>query len=323
MSNVMENLRSRKLPIHCTYMKITVIGHICFDVIQLPNGTTSQSYGGIFFSIAALANLLNKNDTIIPVFGIGKIDHDNILNHLSKYSNIDTSAIFKFDGPTNKVHLCYSDNKKRIECSEHISEPISWSKIRRYLDGDMVFINMISGFDITLETLDFIRMRTRESKTEIYLDVHSLTLGIDSSNKRYYHPVDSWRHWLFMLHTVQMNETEAEHLTPELLNEKNLVKHILALNTKAVHITKGSRGSTVYLSQQKSISRTDVPAHEPEKAIDPTGCGDVYGAAYCAYYMKTKDILKSTEFANRVASHNAQLIGSSEIDTLSKFQINV
>jgi len=303
-------------------MKITVIGHICLDVIELPNGTTSQSYGGIFFSIAALANLLNKNDTIIPVFGISKVDYDKLLNHLNKYSNIDTSAIFNFDGPTNQVHLYYSDNKKRIECSEHIAEPIPWSKIRKCLDVDMVFINMISGFDITLETLDFIRMRTRENKTEIYFDVHSLTLGIDSSNKRFYQPVDTWRRWLFMLHAVQMNETEAANLTPEPLDEKNLAKHILALNTKAVHITKGSRGSTVYIAQQKNISQIDVPALEPEKAIDPTGCGDVYGSAYCASYMKTKDILKSAEFANRVASFNAQSIGSTEIDKLSKFRIN-
>ncbi|MBI4811021.1 MAG: hypothetical protein HY800_06200, partial [Ignavibacteriales bacterium] len=230
-------------------MIITVIGHICLDVIEFPGGSKTQSYGGIFFSFAALANLLGKNDVIIPVFGVGKTDYDALIEQLKDYKNIDKSAIFKINGPTNQVRLIYSTKEKRIECSKHISEPIPWKKMRPFLDTDMIYVNMISGYDLTLETMDELRMETREKKTQIYLDVHCLPCDINPDFTRFYHPVETWRRWLFMLHAVQMNETEAASISTEHFNEMTLAKHVLALNTKALHITKGNRGSTVYIDQ--------------------------------------------------------------------------
>src|SRR4051812_21958003 len=48
-------------------MTITVIGHLCLDVIDHADGTQTHSHGGIFFSLATLANLLGEKDTIYPV----------------------------------------------------------------------------------------------------------------------------------------------------------------------------------------------------------------------------------------------------------------
>ncbi len=107
-------------------MTITVIGHLCLDVIDHPGVSETKSYGGLFFSVAALANLLPHEDRILPVFGVGKGDYDALIERFSVYPNVDTSAIYKFNGPTNQVHLMYSDTNQRIECSRHIAEPIPW-----------------------------------------------------------------------------------------------------------------------------------------------------------------------------------------------------
>jgi sugar/nucleoside kinase (ribokinase family) len=304
-------------------MTIVVIGHLCLDVIHQTDQTETQSYGGIFFSVAALANLLaEEGDSVLPVFGVGKTDYDPFIERLRQYPNVDTSGIYKFNAPTNQVDLLYSTSSKRRERSRFIAEPIQWKKVRQHLDGaDMVLVNMISGFDITLETLDEIRIKVRDDHTPVYMDVHSLTLGIDEDFVRFHRPVEAWRRWLFMLHAVQMNEEEAAILTLESLDEPALAKHVLALNTKAMHITRGDRGSTLFVDIRKQIQRVDIPAVEPEKAVDPTGCGDVFAAAYCAYYMKNEDITGATQFANRVASSNAQRSGSTAIDTLSTFRI--
>ncbi len=300
-------------------MTITVIGHLCLDVIEHHDGSETQSYGGIFFTLAALANLLEYKDKIFPVFGIGKNDYDNLLERLTVYPNIDVSGIFKFSGNTNQVRLKYQNRERRIECSHNISEPITLKRIHPYLNSDMILINMISGFDITLETLDEIRMEAREKKTEIYLDVHCLVCGINNDYTRFYRPIDTWRRWFFMLHGVQMNEEEARTISIEHLDELMLSQHILALNTNALHITRGEKGSTVFINNHKQSKRFDIPAVKSEKVIDTTGCGDVFAAAYCAHYMKTKNIISSTEFANRVASYNTQLPGSINIDQLSQF----
>ena len=302
-------------------MKITVIGHLCLDVIVDANGNETEGYGGIFFSIAALANLLGPKDLIVPVVGIGKIDCDSFIERLKAYPNVDTSGIFKFNDPTNQVRLMYSTKEKRIECSKNISEPIQWKKIRPFLESDMILINMVSGFDITLETLDEIRMETREKQTPIYLDVHCLACGINPDFTRFLRPIDTWRRWFFMLHGVQMNEDEALNISPEQFDDTKLAKQVLALDTKTLHITRGRNGSTVFISEQKNIQRLDIAGVESVNTVDTTGCGDVFSASYCAHYINTKDIAASTEFAVQVASLKAQLSGSKEIDKLSVYNI--
>ena len=302
-------------------MTITVIGHFCFDVIEHPSGDEIHSYGGIFFSVAALASLLGQHDTVFPIFGVGKADYDSLIERLKAHPNVNTSGIFKFNDLTNKVRLIYSSKEKRIECSKHISEPIPWKRIRPFLESDMILVNMISGFDITLETLDEIRMEIREKQTPIYLDVHCLACGINPDFTRFFRPIDTWRRWFFMLHGVQMNEDEAANISLERFDDATLAKHILALNTKTLHITRGERGSTVFINENKNIKRFDIAGIEPEKAVDTTGCGDVFAAAYCVHYLKTKDVVASTEFANKVASFNAQILGSKEIDKLYIFNL--
>src|SRR5437773_578111 len=144
-------------------MILTVIGHLCLDEIRHAERDETESYGGIFFSLATLANLLSEEDTICPVFGVGKSDYDSFIDRLSRYRNVDCSGIFRLAGPTNRVCLTYSTNGQRIERSEFIADPIPWKRIRSVAAGsDMVLINMISGNDITLETMDEIRMSTRD-----------------------------------------------------------------------------------------------------------------------------------------------------------------
>ena len=302
-------------------MTITVIGHLCLDVIDHTDGTGTEGHGGIFFSVATLANLLGENDRIYPVFGVGKADYDDLIDRLKAYPNVDTEGIYRFSGPTNRVHLMYKDNAERVECSRDIAEPIPLKKIKPYLDSNMILVNMISGLDITLETLDEIRMEVREEHTPIYLDVHSLTLGVNDDNTRFRRPLDTWRRWLFMIHGAQMNEEEAAGLSRERFDEPTLAKHALALNTRTMIVTRGGEGYTAYVDTHKIISRHDGKGIPVKKAVDPTGCGDVFAAAYCARYLTTQDVVTSAGFANRVAAMKAQINGSSDIDKLSAFRI--
>lgn len=303
-------------------MKITVAGHLCLDVIHHPDGSETQSYGGIFFSIAALANILPPSDTILPVLGVGKEEYEAFVARLSSYPNVDPGNIFKFAGPTNRVSLHYANTAERVECSRNISEPIPIKRLRSVAaDSDMILVNMISGHDITIETMDELRMEARENHTPIYLDVHSLTLGIGDDFTRFHRPVELWRRWLFMLHTVQMNEREAAILSHPPLSEDDLAKHTLALNTKVLIITRGDRGCTAFVDEKKHIHRTDFPTTSPEGAVDPTGCGDVFSAAYCAHLMHGGDVLEAVRFANSVATFKAGQHGSQEIDSLAKFRL--
>lgn len=302
-------------------MNITVIGHICSDIIHQPDGTQLKGFGGIFYSLISLANLVEENTLIFPVFGIGSKDYNNVLDILSKYKNIDPSGIFKTDGSTNTVHLYYKDNDHRIECSLEIAKPIPFKRIKPYLDTNMILVNMISGFDITLETLDEIRILVREDDIPLYFDVHSLTLGISEDGKRFRRPVSDWRRWLFRLHCVQMNEEEAAGLAIESRDEDYIIKQITSLDTNNVIITRGSKGSSLFQDLHKKIQRHDITPASDLKINDTTGCGDVFAAAYCAKYLYTKDVYKSFEYANIVASYKATLTSSSELNKLTEYKI--
>jgi sugar/nucleoside kinase (ribokinase family) len=303
-------------------MHITFIGHICLDVIHHPDGSESQGYGGGYYSLVALSNLADNNTTILPVFGIGVKEYEAFIEHLQQFPNIDTSGIYKVNGTTNKVNLFYSDSQNRIECSENISPAIPFKKIKPYLDTNMILLNMVSGFDISLETLDEIRMTVREDKIPIYLDVHSLSLGINEDGKRYRRPLMNWRRWLFMLHAVQLNEEEASGLTVEKYDEENLIKQTTALDTDNVIITRGAKGCTFFHDEHKQIQKNDCAAEPIQTASNSTGCGDVFAAAYCAKYIRTRDFLESAKFANKAAGLKASL-GVNSLNELSQYRVSV
>jgi sugar/nucleoside kinase (ribokinase family) len=301
-------------------MTITVIGHLCKDIVHMPGekDPLEESFGGIMYTLLTLANLMSERDCIQPVFGVGQADYEALMEQLKPFKNIDVSGIFKFKYPTNQVQLFYEkDAQTRIECSQNISAPIPFNRIKPYLDGDGVLINMISGADITLETLGYIRMEVRERGIPIHFDFHSLTLGTDQEFKRFRRPITDWRRWCFMLNSIQMSEEEALGLSAERYDEKTLTNHLMPLMVETLLITRGERGATVIVQDiHKKLTRKDIDGVSFGTMIDSTGCGDVFGAAFLYQYLKSKDSFVAAEFANKTAALNATFKNTKELEGL-------
>ncbi len=297
-------------------MKFLVIGHLCLDVIHSIDGPEVQRYGGIYYSVATFASLLENGDRVIPVFGVNKNDYEPLIQHLKKFPRVDTSGIFQFDEPTNNVHLFYQDKESRIECSKDISRSIPFSHIKDFLKVDGILVNMISGFDVSVNTLDEIRMAVREKKVPIHFDYHNLTLGVKDNYERFRRPVSDWRRWVFMTDTVQLNEEEIAGLTVEKSTEQQTVGHLLTLSVKGVVVTRGERGASLFYNEHKKVVRKDIDGLNVERSRDATGCGDVFGAAFHLHYVKTNDLIAAAEFANRIAARKAGMVGAANIDTL-------
>jgi sugar/nucleoside kinase (ribokinase family) len=303
-------------------VKLVVIGHLARDIFHLgghdgeDSEKTVESYGGVFYSVATLANLLSPNDKTYPVFGIAEQEYDSFLERLQRYENVETKGIFKLKGEPNQVHYFKGPSGTRIECSRDIAPPIPFSRIKPFLDVDGVLINMASGFDITLETLDEIRMQVREEKIPIHFDFHMLTQGIDQNRNRFPRPLTDWRRWCFMISSVQMSEEEAAGLSAERYDEPTLVNQLMPLMVNALAITRGERGATLVRQEHKKLFRHEIPAPTTLTAVDATGCGDVYGAAFISEYLKTHDFLKSASSASQAAAIKSTFLGADELDTL-------
>jgi sugar/nucleoside kinase (ribokinase family) len=293
-------------------MTITVVGHLCKDELHFPGGEVREQFGGILYSVLTLAKLMGNEGTVRPVFGVGSADYAELFNLLAAFPNIDTSSIFKFKGLTNRALLFYQEDRKtKTVCSKDIAEPIPYSKIKPALDCDGLFINMVSGFDITLETLDHIRIELREKKIPIHFDFHTLTMGVDAEHKRFRRPITDWRRWCFMLNSVQMNEEEAAGLTAEKIDEPTLINHLMPLMVHALLITRGDRGVTlVTQDEHKHLARTEIGPVRVKSVADTTGCGDVFGASYLYQFVKSHDAPDAARFANRVA---AQRVAASSL----------
>jgi sugar/nucleoside kinase (ribokinase family) len=302
-------------------MKILLLGHLCIDTFanrdqaRAVKPDNSIRWGGIFFSLAAMANVADDAE-IFPVFGIGTKEYEPFLRRIERYQNVNASGLYRLPGPTNHVYLEYTDAEKRIECSQSIAPPIPIQRIEPYLPAEAVLVNMVSGFDVTLDTLNWLRMLTQTNQTLVHLDVHSLTLGIDETCRRSHRPLETWRRWCYLADTVQMNEEEATALPLEYLAEEDLAKQILSLGLRGLLITRGARGVTAWRQEHKKISRTDIPAMSIEAARDATGCGDVFAAAFCYHFVKDQNVTAAARFASRVAAANVAYIGSDGIDTI-------
>ncbi len=291
-------------------MDITVVGHLCKDTIIPPGSDkpAATQFGGIMYAIAALSGLTGDDDMIHPVFGVGEADHDDLMAALAQFRSVSTKGIFTFPGRTNEVTLFHEEAAApRTECSEHIAEPIRFDRIKPYLGTDGVLVNMVSGSDIALETLDGIRMAVRDARTPIHFDFHSLTLGIQKKGKRFRRPLTDWRRWAFMLQSVQLSEEEAKGLSSERYDETTLINQLMPLMVHTLLITRGDRGATVIVqNEHKHLTRTDIPGL-PVAAADTTGCGDVFGATWLHTFISTQDPVAAAQRANEVAAFHASL----------------
>jgi sugar/nucleoside kinase (ribokinase family) len=299
--------------------KVTVIGHLAGDVYHLTNGGTEEvveTLGGIFYSVAALSVFLAPEDKIFPIFGIHEDEYDKVVERLQRFGNVDSKGVYKTKEKTNEVHFFSNPSGGRTECSKHIASPIPFARIKPFLDVDGILIDMASGFDILLETLDNIRMNVRDDGIPIHFDFHSLTLGVDEEQARFRRPLSDWRRWCFMLHSIQLSEPEAAGLTTERYDEAALVNQLMPLMVSGLVITRGEAGATLIRQEHKKLFRHDIPGIGVSAVVDTVGCGNVFGAAFFAEFLRSKDLVKAAEAGNKAASFKSTFRGPDGLESL-------
>ncbi len=289
-------------------MKILVVGHFAVDIIHGKKDEVVRRNGGIFNAVSALSSLLSENDRVIPVFGVGKEEKETLAKECAAMGNVDTAGIFQLDTPTPEVH--YVPGRRTAQCSIDIAPPIPYDKMKKFLNVDSVLVNMTSGQDLTVDTLDQLRLDIRPKRTLLLFDYHNLTLGINEKKERIRRPVEFWRRWVFMTDYVQLNEEELQGLAQEKLSEEQGVNHLLTLGTKAIIVTRGAKGASLFTSEHKKTLRTDVDGIAVNGNNDSIGAGDTFGAAFLVHMLKSGDLGESLKFANVVA---AEKVASGEV----------
>lgn len=301
-------------------MKIGVVGTIIKDRIYPSKGNEIRSFGGIFYTLSILGNLLSKADEIYPVCHLGFDIYDEIIKRLSQYKNIRTSGIKKASQKNTAVRLVYKDQENRDEFLTNILPPIEFDHIQSVGQMDIWLVNFITGFEMSLET--FQRFCQQQSGL-ILMDFHSLSLDINEEGRRILRQLPNWNQWISGVDILQMNDKEAATLTNgENLTREEFIqfgKEVIKKNIQIFHITRGSKGSLLFYRNEYKIMKMEIPAHDVDEVVDVTGCGDAFAAGFLVFYHTYKDIISATRYANTIAGINCTIRGTEELYKLKKF----
>jgi len=296
---------------------VAVVGTVCLDEIRRPGMQPVRGLGGLFYSVITLAQLFDKSGTVCPFCKIGEDDFDLIGGEFDRYPAIDMSYTSTYPGRNNTVVLDYYSSGERNEYSTNRPKPFSAGDLAPVSEMDMALVNFISGREMNRQT--FLSLKNR-LKVPMYVDLHSLFLGIGKNGRRFYIEDRDWSEWHISGDIVQMNECEAGILAGRKLDGaddfREFGRYLLDKGAEVVVITLADCGCVVsWKSMGKTMFRA-VPAYSSSAVEDPTGCGDVFGAAFVFRYLEGGDPAECAGFAVKVAGVRAAQKHSADLHRL-------
>jgi hypothetical protein len=269
-------------------MKILLIGSSVLDYIHDNNQCLTKP-GGIFYSALGTASIFPKN---FQLYLLTNYTQDLFPLVKDIYSNFNLS----YSTITNEIpiiHLFINTNKERDECYQNLSMPLIVPLEINYNQFEGILLNMITGFDINIETLEEIR---KNYKGIIYCDIHSLARGINDENKRYFRKIPEIKRWLENIDIIQVNESEL--LTLSKFDKKNLiVEDVFNYGVKGLIITKAEKGVEAFYKVDNILKHIVLPANKV-KSVNSVGCGDIFGSIFFNSYIWKKDFEFSLNLAN-------------------------
>ena len=271
-------------------MNFLVIGHSVVDKIVDKNNISIKP-GGIYYTVISLLSQLNPGDKL---YLCSSIDEKNEMFFRDAYNQIEKEFLVYVESIPN-VELVVNNGGERKETYSRIGQNLMLPADDLYrFDG--ILINMISGYDISLDQLKQLR---KYYNGLIYFDVHTLSRGVDQSLNRDFKRIADFNQWAKCIDIIQANE--AELLTMSDQNEEVvIIEELFSHGIRQIIITRAKRGATVFFRENDSINKIHNNALQV-KVRNKVGCGDVFGAVYFYNYIKNKNVILALERANLFA----------------------
>ncbi len=271
-------------------MNFLVIGHSVVDKI-VDKKNISIKPGGIYYTVISLLSQLNPGDKL---YLCSSIDEKNEMFFKDAYNQIEKEFLVYVESIPN-VELVVNNGGERKETYSRIGQNLMLPADDLYrFDG--ILINMISGYDISLDQLKQLR---KYYNGLIYFDVHTLSRGVDQSLNRDFKRIADFNQWAKCIDIIQANE--AELLTMSDQNEEAvIIEELFSHGIRQIIITRAKRGATVFFRENDSINKIHNNALQV-KVRNKVGCGDVFGAVYFYNYIKNKNVILALERANLFA----------------------
>lgn len=301
--------------------RIALIGAINRDTICTPDGLTTESYGGLLYSILSLAAMAHDPVTILPVCNVGQDARDAVTGLLGRSPRMAWDGVRFVPERNSHCFLEYDAEGRKQETLQGGVPPLTFERLSPFLASDALCFNFVTGFELSLKTLEKVRASTT---APILMDVHSLTLGIDEGRRRYWRRPPDWERWVACADVVQMNEQEAGLLWGAEVacdgERRRFGERVLGLGPSTLIVTRGPMGSdALFRGADGGIESFRAPADPPGPPVDETGCGDVFLMGFTVEFLRSRDVRRASTFANRAAGANCCLRGVGEIGRIREY----
>jgi len=302
--------------------KVGVIGSLVWDLIHGRDrlAPPTEEWGGVAYALGGLDASLPPDWEIVPLIKVGRDLAPQAAELLKGLARLAPGArCVEVPAPNNRVVLHYQSAERRCERMSGGVPPWTWLELGpMVMDLDAIYLNFISGFELTLGTAQALRQGFHGP---IYADLHSLFLGMHHDGIRVLQPLADPAAWFACFDAVQLNEDEMRQLSPDPLS---LSAQALGAGTSLLVVTLGPKGAAYVAAQGfdgwETGGRTVGPSDRPIRtalipapnieALDPTGCGDVFGAAACARLLAGDGVESALRHATTLAGRNAVLRGA-------------
>src|SRR2546423_2500176 len=318
--------------------RVGVMGSFVWDVIhgRDPRDAPVEEWGGITYALSALDAALPSDWEFVPVLKVGSDLAQSARDFVAHLDHVAPGAApIEVPHPNNRVALYYQSDERRCEILSGGVPKWQWLGLKPLLGGlDALYINLISGFELDLETAQLIRQHFRGP---IYCDLHSLLLAVQPDGMRTLQPLPNPAAWMRCFDFVQVNEDEMSMMAPDPMG---LAAIAFANGVNTLAITLGSRGVVYFaapwfnrLSDLKraslsaasgAIRTVRVPAKPPRHGPgDPTGCGDVWGATYFSRLLAGDSLDAAIERALDAATRNVDHRGATGLADYLRGELSI
>jgi hypothetical protein len=292
-----------------------LIGSITRDVSTTENGFKYEGLGGILYHAAALCGL---GQEVLLMANAGEGMHDELRALAAGWPGLDINRVQYVPGPGNLVHLHYPRNGEREEVLQSVVPPLSARQILPIL-GDLDFLIFVASSGMDMEPGDWKRVKSACS-CPTWFDVHSLVLSRELGRPRIYRPFKDWMEWTEGVDFVQANRAEAACMLSGPGDDPGeealigLARLILRRGSRAVFFTMGRDGVFILDSRGKERRRPQTL----EKAVDTTGCGDIFASATAYRLVHGENPAESSSFGLEIASRAAGTAGVDQAFSLAR-----
>ena len=291
--------------------KVGVVGSLVWDEIHGRDPSTGvvEEWGGIAYALASLDAHLPPGWEIVPLIKVGTDLAAEAREFLATLQKLTPGGrCIEVPVPNNRVVLYYQSAERRCERMAGGVPAWNWTELGPMVsDLDALYVNFLSGFEMCLGTAESLR---RGFSRPIYGDLHSLLLGMGGDGVRVLQPLPSAASWFGCFDVIQVNEDEMNQLGPDPLA---LAADILGAGAGTLIVTLGPRGA-VFVANGNPVRSALVPAEKVLEATDPTGCGDVFGAAVFARLLAGDPIESAIAAGNRAGARNVTFRGATGLN---------